>query len=201
MGPGDPLRERRSRASRGGARDGPHGGAPRRQLHVAHRQRRLRAGARVRLRDSCRRPGEAPCAHLPLQDPRRAAVGHDRQVHRPARGGARARTRRDGEPVSLHGDVPRLERVLPAVDARGRPGQVRRAAEGSGGAGAARGRQGLRHVGRGARRLDRHRAGPGAHREEPSVPKASGSRTSRSCAAMPIRWTPVSTSWRRRAAR
>ena len=43
-----------------------------------------------------------------------------------------ARPEHHRESVSVHGDVPRLERVLPGVDARGRTGEVRRAPEGSG---------------------------------------------------------------------
>ncbi len=59
-------------------------------------------------------------------------LGHDRPLHQAARRRAGTRPEHHRQSVSLHGDVPRLERVLPGVDARGRSGEVRRAAEGSG---------------------------------------------------------------------
>jgi hypothetical protein len=55
--------------------------------------------------------------HLSPEDSRQGQLGHRWRVSRDDRGGARARARRDGESISVHGDEPRLERLLPGLGA------------------------------------------------------------------------------------
>ena len=75
LGARDALRERRPRAPAGDSRDGAGRRVVRRQLHLAHRQRRLRADQGARLRHSRRRGSEDSRPHLPLQGPRARRTG------------------------------------------------------------------------------------------------------------------------------
>ena len=96
----------------------------RRHLRVAHRQRRRRAGRELDFAIRVAEEAEDAGPHLSPEDPRRGKLGHDRKISREDRGGARARPRHHRQPVSVHGDAARLERVLPGVGARGRAAEV-----------------------------------------------------------------------------
>ena len=128
MGPGDTLRERRPRASREvlemartvaryGGNYTSHAGSEGYEQNASSTtrsasppRRRFRSTSSTSRSAACRSWGPIDTFIAQLED------------------GARARPRRHRQPVSLHGDVPRLERLLPAVDPRGRPGAVRRRA-------------------------------------------------------------------------
>ena len=75
---------------------------------------------RARLRHSRGAGSEAAGAHLSPEDSRRRELGHDRKVSREDRSGARSRPRHHRQPVSVHRDATRLERLFPCLGARAR---------------------------------------------------------------------------------
>ncbi len=80
VGPGDALRERRPRTPRGDHRPREGRRRLRRQLHVTHRQRGVRAGEGAAVRYPGRGRGAAAGPHLPPQDSRARELGDGRQV-------------------------------------------------------------------------------------------------------------------------